>query len=125
MKKFKPWLLLGLVFMAGICVGILGTRFVVRRALNPNLIRLRIERDLTRELALTPEQRVKVHQALLDAQGEFKSLGEEVRPRMGAIFEKSQAQIAASLTPEQKEKLDQYISKRKAEMNLFPALRRR
>ncbi len=113
MKRFKPWLVLMLVFAAGMVVGIVGTRIGVRLYLlrmlrNPVLVRERIERDLVKRLQLTPEQQPKVHQILVDSQGRIRDLRREFQPQFAAILKDAQDQIDAQLTPEQRLRFEKY-----------------
>src|SRR4051812_209344 len=100
MKNLKPLLLLGLVFVAGFCGGIVATRFVVRQFIrealrDPMVLQVKIEQRLVHELELSAEQQTKVHAILMDT-------GERIK----VIRRDTHQQIAAILTPEQKEKFD-------------------
>jgi anti-sigma factor ChrR (cupin superfamily) len=120
MKYLKPVILLLLVFAAGICVGVVGTRVVVRRSIRqavrqPELVRLRIERDLTRELELDPSQQVKLDEILVSTQQQVATAKQERQPRFRAILTDTQKRISDILTPEQREKFE----KIQAEYGLF------
>lgn len=111
MKKWKPILALVLVFLAGLALGIVGTRVVTRRVIraalqNPELVALRIERDLVRGLKLNEEQKVKVHATLVDAQKQLQELRTDFQPRFLVITSNAQEHISQVLTPEQREKFD-------------------
>ena len=68
MKGFKPWLVIGLVFLAGIAVGVFATVAVVRQrfdhgARDPKFahekfesVQKKMEEDLISKLNLTPAQ---------------------------------------------------------------------
>jgi|SRR6266536_271832 len=117
MKNFKSWLLLLLVFFAGVSVGVVGTGAVVRQvvrriASNPDLVRERIGRELERKLDLSAEQRTKVRQVLLKSHERIKSLRREFQPRFFAIVEQAEADISATLTPEQREKFQRLIKEK-------------
>ena len=85
MKRLKLILLFALVFAAGIFVGVVGTRVAVRHffrlAVNdPDFLRLRAERELTRKLKLDAAQQATVHQALLGVQEAFHAAAATARP---------------------------------------------
>jgi len=120
MKYLKPIVLLLLVFMAGISVGVVGTRYEIRRSIRqavrqPELVRLRIERDLTRELALDPAQQTKLDEILVDTQQQVTIARQERLPRFRAILAETQKRISEILTPEQRQKFE----KIQAEYGLF------
>lgn len=125
MKKLKPWLVLLLVFVAGLAVGVVGTRIAIRKfvqtAINqPDKLRDRIESRMSRRLALTAEQREKVHASLVQAQDRIRALRTETQPRFNTILTDARDDIAAALTPEQKEKFRQF---RQENQQLFPGLK--
>mgnify|MGYP006908257403 FL=1 len=118
MKKFKPWLVLLLVFFTGVGVGVFGTRLAVRKmvreaAANPDLMRERIEKQLTHELDLTPEQQRQISETLVASQERIRLLRSEFHPRFLEIFDEAEAQIGEALTPEQREKFREYLQKKK------------
>ena len=120
MKYLKPILLLLLVFIAGICVGVVGTRVVVKRNIRqairqPELVRLRIERELTRELALDAAQQNKLDEILVNLQRDIAKARAERQPRFRAIFADAQRHINEILTPEQLQKFEKY----QAEYGIF------
>ncbi|MGC3960242.1 MAG: hypothetical protein QM813_20640 [Verrucomicrobiota bacterium] len=113
MKKLKPWLILALVFIAGLVAGVVATRIAVRHFVKvaitqPERLRDRIEQNLTRRLRLNDEQREKVHEALVQTHERLKILRQEVQPRFRSIVDNTEQEIAATLTPEQKAKFDQF-----------------
>jgi len=125
MKKLKPWLVLVLVFVAGLTVGVVATRIAIRRFVQtaitqPDKFRDRIEIRMSRRLALTPEQREKVHVALIQAQERIRTLRAETQPRFNLILTDTRDGIATVLTPEQKEKFTQF---RQENQQLFPGLK--
>lgn len=125
MKKLKPWLVLVLVFVAGLTVGVVATRIAIRRFVQtaitqPDKFRDRIEIRMSRRLALTPEQREKIHVALIQAQERIRTLRAETQPRFNLILTDTRDGIATVLTPEQKEKFTQF---RQENQQLFPGLK--
>ena len=131
MKKWKAILVLGLVFGAGILVGVGGTRLVItgiihRVAKNPDLIRIRLEQDLDRKLRLDATQKLKVHEEMLEAHRKLKDLRVEFQPQFAQIMGSARSNITAVLTPEQREKFEQLTKKSLfglAELNSTPPTR--
>ena len=65
MKQWKSILLLGLVFFAGLAVGVVGARLAVRRAvqqaiIHPEKAQSLVEHNLTRRLRLDPGQQAQI-----------------------------------------------------------------
>ena len=113
MKTSKVWLLVALIFLAGFAGGIVTTRIVVRRVLqrviaHPELIRIRIERELDRKLDLDAGQRAKVGRILAGTHEQLKALRGEFQPRFAAIVQDTRSQISVLLTPEQQRKFERY-----------------
>lgn len=122
MKNWKSLLLLALVFFAGVAVGVVGTRVVVRRVVqqaiaHPERVRSLMERNLTRKLRLDGEQQVKLHGILADAQGQLSGLRKEFQPQAAAVLHGADEKIAALLTPEQSARYEKFKEKN------WPALR--
>ncbi len=112
--KLKPWLLLAVVFLAGVIFGVASTRAVVRKfvdqAINqPDLVRGKLERDVARDLKLRPDQRVKVRETLERAQQEIAALRKEFQPRLGQIIQRAAADIRAVLDDVQRKKFDKLL----------------
>jgi uncharacterized membrane-anchored protein YhcB (DUF1043 family) len=113
MKRFKPWLVVALVFLAGVVFGVVATRVVVRQAvraaiLQPEKMRDRIERDLNRRLRLNEQQRSQVHAALVRAHERLQALRREFQPRFVEILDGTRSEILPALTPEQRERFEQF-----------------
>ena len=113
MKKFKPWLVIILVFCAGFTGGVVVTRgvvrHVIRQAINdPDSMRDKIERRLVVKLRLDHDQRGKVHEILVNTQHDLKSLRQEFQPRFFSIMTDAHDKIAATLTPEQQKKFEEF-----------------
>ena len=111
MKNLKSILLLALVFFAGVVIGVVATRSVVRHVvreaiLHPEKAQAVIERSLTRKLRLDNGQQVKLHQILSDAHGQLKDLRQQYRPQLTGIFSNANGQIIALLTPEQQARFE-------------------
>lgn len=125
MKNWKSVLLLALVFLAGIGVGVLGTRASVRRVVqqaiaHPEKVQLLTERKLTRNLHLDTEQQAKLHTILTESRGQLRDLRKDFQPRTAAVFRATDEKIFALLTPEQQSR---YQKLKIDERPLFHALR--
>jgi Spy/CpxP family protein refolding chaperone len=117
MKKLRPWIVIALVFAAGLIVGAGGTRFAIRKVIervmnDPSLVQDKIERNLARELKLTPDQRSQVHEIVERSQGELRQLRAEFRPRLGQILRRSEREIRAVLKDAQQEKFDRLLKRK-------------
>jgi len=113
--KFKSWLVVLLVFVAGFAAGVVVTRGVVRHAIrqaatNPERIRDVIERRLTRQLDLDATQRAKVHDILTESHGDLRVLRSEFRPQFLAIVSNAEQRVAAVLNDEQKERFARVLA---------------
>jgi hypothetical protein len=111
MKVFKSLLLLALVFFAGIVIGVVGTRVVVRHAvqqavLHPERVQVVIERNLARRLRLDGGQQAKLHEILSEAHGQLKDLRREYQPQVIVVVSHTEQQIDAILTPGQQARLE-------------------
>jgi hypothetical protein len=106
MKTWKAILVLGLVFFAGIVLGVVGTRVVVRRLVqqaieHPERVQVLIERNMTRKLRLDGEQALQLDTILTDTHTDLHALRAEYQPQVSDIFRKADARIIKLLTPEQ------------------------
>lgn len=113
MKQIRPWLLLLLVFVAGFTGGIVASRvairhFVQRAVRDPDFMRERVERRMVARLRLDPQQQAKVHDVLVGTQSELKELRADVQPRFQTIMNRAQSEIAATLTPEQRQRFERF-----------------
>ena len=113
MKTLKVCLVLALVFIAGVAGGVVATRIAIRHYVqnaiqNPEVIRLRIERQMTRKLNLNARQRVEVGRILLNAHEHLKSLRQEFQPQLVDVAQKARGEISAVLTPEQQKKFEEF-----------------
>jgi len=126
MKVLKIFILLGLVFAAGVIAGVAGTRFAVKKVVEqatqkPEVMRIRLEVQLARELKLTPEQRPKVHEIVGRGFDDLQQLRHDFQPRLGGILKRSEREIREVLDERQKLKLDLMLRKKAPAM---PALAR-
>jgi Spy/CpxP family protein refolding chaperone len=113
MKILKPLIVLLLVFVAGVAVGTIGTRLATRRTIrealvHPEKVREKVQRDLVRRLELNAEQQKKVDAVMMQTQDKLKDLRQKNQPEFFQIMSNAQAEISATLTPEQRELFQQY-----------------
>lgn len=106
MSKWKPALALLLVFMAGLVLGVVGTGLVVTRVVrqivnNPQYVPTQVELRLVRQLRLTPAQRVRVREILMDSQQRLQAWRQQTQPARAEILSNASAQITLILTPQQ------------------------
>ncbi len=119
MKRFKVWLLLALVFLAGFTGGVVVTRGVVRHFVrnaiaNPDLVRNKIERDLNRKLRLDVRQRKEVHRILAESHRRLRELRQDFQPQLASILESTRKDIAGVLTPEQQAEFERLQAENRA-----------
>jgi hypothetical protein len=106
MKAFKSILLLVLVFFAGIVIGVVGTRMVVRRVvqqavLHPERAQVIVERNIARRLRLDGGQRMKLHQVLSEAHAQLIDMRRQFQPQVAVVVSNAEQQIEVILTPQQ------------------------
>jgi len=111
MKTFKLLLLVGLVFLAGVVAGVVGTRIAIRHWMRlaidrPQMVQRLIERRLDRQLRLDANQRTRVHQILTDTRGQLKGLRQEYRPQVVLIVSNADVEISTLLTPAQQQRFE-------------------
>jgi hypothetical protein len=114
MKNLKVWLLLALVFIAGGVGGVVTTRVVTRRVMarmiqDPALFRLRIERDLDRQLRLNPQQRQQMRDILRSSHERIRDVRQHVQPQIAGIMQDTRKNIADILTPDQQKRFDRLL----------------
>lgn len=119
MKSPKPILVLLLVFLTGISVGVVGTRYVVRKkfeqaAREGGFFRDRMERELLTDLNLSPEQQEQVKKIFARRWEEFRELRAEFHPRFTNVAARTEADIKAVLTPEQRDEFERLVKEKKA-----------
>lgn len=118
MSRWKPALALLLVFVAGMVVGVVGTRMVVRVVATTMLkdpafaqtmvqrqtemVQRQMELRLVRRLNLGPKQRERVREILSEMQGQLKLINQETQPRRAEAVTNAEAQIDLVLNPDQK-----------------------
>lgn len=106
MKNWKSILLLIVVFLAGLAVGVAGTRAVARRIVqqaivHPERVQTFIESELRRKLRLDDGQQAKLHGILTETRGQLRTLRQEYQPRAVEVLLNADGQITSLLKPEQ------------------------
>jgi Spy/CpxP family protein refolding chaperone len=116
--KQKAALWVGVVFALGLILGgVLGytfsakSRWQVGPPMNEQAHRAHIVEELTKELALTPDQANKLDTVLTQTQAKFKAVHEADEPQLEAIRKTARSEIRAFLTPEQVPKFEEHIRK--------------
>jgi hypothetical protein len=110
MKRYKVWLAIAAVFIAGFGSGAVVTRVMVRHFVqrivhNPGRVREFVERRLATRLRLDAEQRRQTAQTLAHTEEGIRALRREFAPRFLSILSNTESEISATLTPEQRERL--------------------
>lgn len=119
MKTFKSLLLLALVFVAGIAVGVIGTRLAVRHMVQmaitqPDEIQSLLERNLARKLRLEPGQQLKLREILTQTHAQMSDLRHEYRPQMLLILTGADNRITDMLTPQQRARYEKMKAENRA-----------
>ncbi len=105
MSKVKPWLLLAVIFIAGMVAGAALTIALAPHGKRPQGLTRQMMDQLTKQLDLTPDQQAKVLPILTDSSRELLTVRREQFEKMSKIIEKTNQQLAGVLTPEQQAKL--------------------
>jgi Spy/CpxP family protein refolding chaperone len=114
-SKFKPWLVLSVIFLAGILTGV-----ALTIALSPQLRHAPWPHDmknvwmarLTDRLKLTLDQQAKIEPILTDATTKIQALHHDEIQRGSQIFKATDEQIAALLTADQQDELKKMEAER-------------
>src|ERR1039458_8657721 len=113
--KFKPWLVLGVIFIVGVVTGSaltigLGPHF--RHPPRAGEMKKRWLMHLAEQLKLTADQQAKIEPILTDAESQIQSVHRDEVSRGSQIIKAANDQISALLTPEQKVELQKMESDR-------------
>jgi len=125
-SKFKPWLMLAVIFVVGVVTGSaltfgLGPHFMHHpgqqqisggQQINPQQINRLWMAQLVQRLDLTADQQAKIKPILTDARIKIQSLHRDEVERGSQIMKTAHDQISALLTPEQKVELQQMEAER-------------
>jgi hypothetical protein len=119
MKTFRLLLLVGLVFLAGVVAGVVGTRIAVRHWMHlairrPQMVQSLIESRLKWRLQLDANQQAQVHQILSEAHSQMNALRQEYHPQAVLIVSNADAKISALLTPAQQKQFEKLKQRNRA-----------
>ena len=101
-----------LVFVLGIAIGALGTRYWGERvfgARSDHRDHAKIVEDLTREVGLTPDQRKQLETIIEETRAKFQALNDQQRPLFDQTREEARNRVRAILTPEQRPKYEEFV----------------
>ena len=123
MKVWKSLLLLTLVFVAGVAVGIVGTRVFVRQVVqaaivHPERAQMTVERNFTWRLQLDTDQQTKLHSIMADTRKQLAVLRRQYQPQVTNVLRDADQKISALLDPGQQARYDKIKDK------VWPALQR-
>ena len=115
----KTLALLALVFVLGVALGAVGHSIADRRVLGARTQTLAQTRPnppravarLTGELNLTPNQQKQLSAILMDMQHRFDAVHQQVNPQFEQIREQGHDQIRQILTPEQRPKFEDFLTR--------------
>ena len=105
--KLKPWLILGLIFVAGIITGValtLGMRSEWMRPPGAKQMQHHWMAYLNDRLSLTADQQTKIGAILSDAGDRVRDVHDDEVNRISAIFRETHAKIMPLLTADQQAK---------------------
>jgi len=124
-RNFKPWLLLGVIFVVGVVTGgalTIGWQAHERAAFNldnrhPGAgpgqgMRQGWMAHLTKRLNLSADQQAKIQPIVDDADAKLQAVLHDEKQRGSQIFKDADDQISAFLTPDQKAELEKMRAER-------------
>ncbi len=120
MKNIKQILCILLIFLLGAAGGGLVMHMVYKSHMESFLRGDRNAREdilldrLSRRLDLDDQQREQVRKIIEQTHAEMGNIRKLYRPQMEAVLEKSRAEMRQILRPDQREKFEQFLEKRKA-----------
>ncbi len=108
-SRGRAAVLLGLMFAAGLAVGLAGERYALHMTQEAGDRsprrggRSTIER-FAHELGVTPEQQAEIDPILVETRERMSAVFDRVRPEWEAVVDSARAHIEAVLTPDQVER---------------------
>lgn len=112
----KATVLVVVVFLLGIALGAVGMRVAEQKVWGERRDdrgrmggSARIVEQLTRELALTPEQQQQLNSILEDTRKKYEVTYSAIRPQMEQARQEGRTHIRSMLTPEQLPKFEAYL----------------
>jgi Spy/CpxP family protein refolding chaperone len=114
-SKFKPWLVLAIIFIVGVVTGSaltigLGSRFI--HPPGEQQMGRHWMAQLVQRLNLTADQQAKIEPIVTDAATKLQSVHHDEMERGSQIFKAAHDQISALLTPEQNVELQKLEAER-------------
>jgi Spy/CpxP family protein refolding chaperone len=119
MTKSPSWkvvLYATLIFVAGLCIGVLADPLVQRTFLRPPTpaeMSRHILARLQRRLSLTPEQTAQIKPLVEQTSSDVEAIRLATTKQVSDRIAETNSKIAVFLTPEQKAKLDQMEAERR------------
>jgi hypothetical protein len=106
MKDFKPILLLTLVFIAGVVIGAVANRSLVRHAvrqtqIHPETVQKAFEQQIDHRLRLDNDQQAKLHDIFATAHLKMREIQLEIRPQTALVASNVDSQVSAMLDADQ------------------------
>jgi Spy/CpxP family protein refolding chaperone len=117
--KLKPWIFLSMIFIAGIMTGVALTVGLSSHFIKPpgaQQMQNRWMSLLVQRLNLSSDQQSKIEPILADSENQIQAARRDNMQTVSQIIEKTNAQIAAILTPDQQAALAK-MSKEMMERN--------
>lgn len=124
MKRSVALLSVVAVFIVGMATGIVATHLFYAQKFRrpdgpPGLVGRHFVDRLESHLDLTADQRRQVDEILERSHAEAETLRHEMQPRLRGLFETTETEIDAILTPEQQEKFRQLRETQRGRMDRF------
>ena len=120
MKNWKPIVGACAIFLLGMIAGGLITakaiQMRIRNAIRggPDALEALVVDRMSSVLGLDATQKDKLRMIARDSHGQLKKLRQQVDPQAQEVLTKTEIEIRAILTPEQKEKFDKLVAERRA-----------
>jgi hypothetical protein len=117
-QKFKPWLVMGLIFLVGVITGgalMFGFRPDLSHPPGPQQIRNHWLMHLTERLQLTPDQQAKIQPILEDAGAEIQKHHRDELEQISQIMQAANDKITPLLTAAQQAEMKQMEAERKGD----------
>jgi len=111
-SRLRPWLVLAVIFLVGIATGSALTVAWHSHFSQPpgaQQMKKHLLDRLTERLKLTPDQQAKIEPILTDADNQMQSIHHDEIQRMTQIYEKTNSEIAAILTPDQQAEMQKMV----------------
>ncbi|EAT16194.1 hypothetical protein HTZ97_04575 [Desulfuromonas acetoxidans] len=115
MTRWKLWIVMVVVFVAGICVGVGGTGLFLRHKVTtvveqgaPAISQLLVQR-LSGRLDLSSDQEQQVTEILNSTQQQLAQLRRQIRPEVQVLIRQTVEEIRTDLSPAQQQEFDAFI----------------